>query len=80
MLRGADGAVIERLRSVTRALVELGEQEVYAMQRSITLDIDVDPVEVVAGDTSEVGGPGDQCLGGSIAQRACYGAAPGRHD
>ena len=54
MLRGADGAVIERLRSVTRALVELGEQEVYAMQRSITLDIDVDPVEVVAGDTSEV--------------------------
>ena len=53
-LRGAEGAVIERLRSVTRALVDLGEQEVYAMQQSITLDIDVEPVEVVAGDTSEV--------------------------
>ena len=46
--------VIERLRSVTRVLVELAEHEVYAMQRSITLDLDVEPIEVVAGDTSEV--------------------------
>ena len=53
-LRDAEGAVIERLRSVTRALVELGEQEVYAMQSSIAFDIHVEPVEVVAGDTSEV--------------------------
>ena len=49
-----EGHVIERLRSVTRVLVELAEHEVYAMQRSITLDLDVEPIEVVAGDTSEV--------------------------
>ena len=53
-LGDAEGHVIERLRSVTRALVELAEHEVYAMQRSITFDIDVEPVEVVAGDASEV--------------------------
>ena len=49
-----EGHAIERLRSVTRVLVELAEHEVYTMQRSITLDIDVDEVEVVAGDVSEV--------------------------
>ena len=53
-LGDAEGHVIERLRSVTRVLVELVEHEVYTMQRSITLDIDVDPAEVVAGDASEV--------------------------
>ena len=53
-LGDAEGHVIERLRSVTRVLVELAEHEVYTMQRSITLDIDVEPVEVVAGDASEV--------------------------
>ena len=50
----AEGHVAERLRSATRVLVELAEHEVYTMQRSITLDIDVEPVEVVAGDASEV--------------------------
>ena len=54
MLSGAEGAVMERLISVTQALVELVEREVHEMQRSITLDIDVEPAEVVAGDTSEV--------------------------
>ena len=44
----------DRLQSFTRAMVTLVDREVYAMQRSITLDIEVDPVEVVAGDTSEV--------------------------
>ena len=53
-LGDADGHVIERLRSVTRVLIELAEHEVYMMQRSITLDLDVKPVEVVAGDASEV--------------------------
>ena len=53
-LGDAEGYVAERLRSVTRVLVELVEHEVYVMQRSITLDLDVEPVEVVAGDASEV--------------------------
>jgi type I restriction enzyme M protein len=39
---------------VTRVLMALAEHEVYTMHRSITLDFDVDPVEVVAGDASEV--------------------------
>ena len=37
-----------------RVLVKLAEHEVYAMQGSIKLHFDVEPVEVVAGDTSEV--------------------------
>jgi len=53
-LGDAEGHVIKRLRSVTRVLVELAEHEVYTMHRSITLDLDVEPAEVVAGDASEV--------------------------
>ena len=53
-LGDAEGHVIERLRSVTRALVELADHEVYAMQRPDPFEIDVEPVEVVAGDASEV--------------------------
>ncbi len=53
-LGDAEGHVAGRLSSVTRGLVELVEHEVYMMQRSITLDLDVEPVEVVAGDASEV--------------------------
>lgn len=53
-LRDAEGAVIDRLRSVTSALEELGEQEVSAMQRAINFDIEVTPVEVEAGNTNEV--------------------------
>ena len=54
MLSGAEGAVMERLIAVTQALVKLGEREVHEMHQSIDLDIDVEPAEVVAGDTSEV--------------------------
>ena len=53
-LSTAEGPTIERLRSVTQAMVEIAEQEVHAMQRSGTLDIDVTPAEVEAGVTSEV--------------------------
>ena len=53
-LGDAEGHVTERLHSATRVLVELAEHEVYTMQRLVTLDIDVEPVEVVAGDASEV--------------------------
>ena len=49
----AEGRTIERLRSFTRAMIELAEQEVHAMQR-VTLDIGVDPADIVVGVTSEV--------------------------
>ncbi len=49
----AEGHVIERLRSVTHVLMAFVEHEVYSM-RSVTLDIDVHPVQVDAGDASEV--------------------------
>ena len=53
-LGDAEGHVIERLRSVTRALMRLAEHEASAMQRPDPFEIDVEPVEVVAGDASEV--------------------------
>ena len=53
-LGDAEGHVIERLRKATEVLVRLAEHEVYTMQRSITLDLDVEPIEVVAGDASEL--------------------------
>ena len=94
-LGDADGHVIERLRSVTRVLIELAEHEVYMMQRSITLDLDVEPIEVVAGDTSEVvvrasnasGVPlrnlqlMARCPDGTVEERAAdYVAERGTHD
>ena len=90
-----EGHVIERLRSVTCVLVELAEHEVYAMQRSITLDLDVEPIEVVAGVTSEVvvrasnasGVPlrnlqlMARCPDGTVEERAAdYVAERGTHD
>ena len=55
VLRGVEGVITERLSSVTSAMAELAEQEVYAMlHRSDPLDIDVEPTEVIAGDASEV--------------------------
>ena len=53
-LGDAEGHVTERLRKATEVLVRLAEHEVYTMQRSITLDLDVEPIEVVAGDASEL--------------------------
>ena len=48
------GRTIERLRSFTRAMMGLAEQEAHAMQRAIILDIGVDPADIVVGVTSEV--------------------------
>ena len=94
-LGDAEGHVIERLRSVTRVLVDLAEHEVYAMQRSITLDLDVEPIEVVAGDTSEVVVRASnasavplrnvqlmaRCPDGTVEERAAdYVAERGTHD
>lgn len=54
VLRDAEGPSIERLRSVTQAMVKIAEQEVHALQHSGTLGVDVTPAEVEAGVTTEV--------------------------
>ena len=54
VLRDAEGPSIDRLRSVTQAMVEIAEQEVHALQHSGTLGVDVTPAEVEAGVTTEV--------------------------
>ena len=53
-LGGGKGRTIERLRSFTRAMMGLAEQEAHDMQRAITLDIGVDPADIVVGITTEV--------------------------
>lgn len=54
VLRDAEGSSIDRLRSVTQAMVKIAEQEVHALQHSGTLGVDVTPAEVEAGVTTEV--------------------------
>ena len=54
VLEGADAAVADRLRSFTRAMVELAEGEVGGMQQSIVLEAGLEPGEVVVGAISEV--------------------------
>ena len=54
VLGGADGPVVDRLRSFTRAMVESAQGEVRAMQESIRLDTGLEPAEVTVGATSEV--------------------------
>ena len=49
VLRDAEGPSIDRLRSVTQAMVEIAEQEVHGLQHSGTLGVDVTPAEVEAG-------------------------------
>ena len=46
VLDEAEGSVAARLYSFTRAMVDLCEDEIHAMQESITLDIGVEPAEV----------------------------------
>ena len=52
-LDGAEGATVNRLRSFTRAVIRLAEEEVRAMQESVTIGIGVEPAEVVVGIESE---------------------------
>ena len=54
VLEGADGAVADRLRSFTQTMVVLAEGEVGVMQQSITLEVGLEPAEVVVGAISEV--------------------------
>ena len=53
-LDAATGPTVNRLRSFTRALVGLAEDEVRAMQESARIGIAVEPAEVVVGVDSEV--------------------------
>ena len=54
ILDKAEGSVVDRLYAFTRAMVELCDDEIHAMQASITLDIGVEPAEVIVGAISEV--------------------------
>ena len=54
VLDAATGPTVNRLRSFTRALVGLAEDEVRAMQESVRVGIAVEPAEVVVGVDSEV--------------------------
>ena len=53
-LDAAAGPTVNRLRSFTRAVGRLAEEEVRAMQESVTVGIVVEPPEVVVGIDSEV--------------------------
>ena len=53
-LDGAEGMTVGRLGIFTRRMIQFAEEEIHAMQESITLDIGVEPAEVVVGAVSEV--------------------------
>ncbi|MYH28665.1 MAG: N-6 DNA methylase, partial [Acidobacteria bacterium] len=53
-LDAAEGATVKRLRSFTRAVMRLAEEEVRAMQESVTVGVSVEPAHVVVGIESEV--------------------------
>ena len=54
ILDGVDAPTAERLRSFTQTMVALAEGEVGIMQQSITLEVGLEPAEVVVGAVSEV--------------------------
>ena len=53
-LDGTEGATVGRLGIFTRTMIRFAEEEIRAMQESITLDVGVEPAEVVVGAVSEV--------------------------
>lgn len=53
-LDAAEGATVNRLRSFTRAVIGIAEEEVRAMQESVTVGIGIEPAQVVVGIESEV--------------------------
>ena len=53
-LDAAEGATVNRLRSFTRAVIGIAEEEVRAMQESVTVGVGVEPAQVVVGIESEV--------------------------
>ena len=53
-LDAAEGATVNRLRSFTRAVIGIAEEEVRAMQESVTVGIRIEPAQVIVGIESEV--------------------------
>ena len=54
MIDGVEGPNVGRLSIFTQMMIRFAEEEVWAMQESITLDVGVEPAEVVVGAVSEV--------------------------
>ena len=54
MIDGVEGPSVGRLNIFTRTMIRFAEEEIRAMQESITLDVGVEPAEVVVGAVSEV--------------------------
>ena len=54
MIDGVEGSTVGRLNIFTRMMIRFAEEEIRAMQESITLDVGVEPAEVVVGAVSEV--------------------------
>ena len=54
MIDGVEGSTVGRLNIFTRMMIWFAEEEIRAMQESITLDIGVEPAEVVVGAVSEI--------------------------
>ena len=54
MIDGVEGPTVGRLGIFTRTMIRFAEEEIRAMQESITLDVGVEPAEVVVGAVSEV--------------------------
>ncbi len=54
MIDGVEGPSVGRLGIFTRTMIRFAEEEIRAMQESITLDVGVEPAEVVVGAVSEV--------------------------
>ena len=54
MIDGVEGPTVGRLSIFTQIMIRFAEEEIRAMQESITLDVGVEPAEVVVGAVSEV--------------------------
>ena len=75
VLEGADGAVADRLRSFTQTMVALAEGEVGVMQQSITLEVGLEPAEVVVGAISRGSASFDQRVARTASEPACQHTA-----
>ena len=54
MLDGVEGSTVGRLSIFTGMMIRFAEEEIRAMQESITLDVGVEPADVVVGAVSEI--------------------------
>ena len=78
MIFGVEGSTVGRLNNFTRMMIRFAEEEIRAMQESITLDVGVEPAEVVVGAVSEVRLRLDQFVVRTPSELACRDPAGGR--